>query len=161
MSVEPITSRIDPIDVWYVFAREHVSPDVARTVMGFEAWRDALVFDHPRMRRVILRHPAHDGGPPRHNRFGAVHWNDGSDLDDLDARARDGQDITGDLDSGIWCEVHPVTDISCGQPSVVAAVRVATSAVTSARLHRNRPSSHCPACGADGFPTHVEVLERG
>lgn len=92
------------------------------------------------------------------NIFGAVHWSDGRDLDDLDRRASAGNDISAELESGIFVQVTRVTDMVCGVESVVASIGTGLPAVTMERRRRADISYVCPQCGADRFPGHVEVF---
>ena len=154
MTVAPVDTHLDLGRVWFWPAGRHIDIEIARTLVGFDASVDALLIEHPRLRRVVLRY-----GDDM-NVFGAVHWSDGRDLDDLDRRASAGDDISGDLEAGIFVQVTRVTDVACGVESVVAAIGTGLPAVTMERRRRRRTDIAyvCPRCGADRFPGHVEVF---
>lgn len=154
MSAGVIDSRIDQQPVWYMLPSASLA-EVATAWIGFEDWSDALVRDHPRMRRVALRYPS---GAVH---FGGVLWNDGRDLHDLDRRAEVGQDISADLESGIWTEPQIVRDIVCGKRFVIAGAATGVGIVTPERRSAHGVSYTCPSCGSDRFPGHVEVFDHG
>lgn len=154
MSDVLIDSRIDRQPVWYVVGG--ASLDVcASSWVGFEEWADTLVRDHTRMRRVALRFPS---GAVH---FGAVHWNDDRNLQDLDRAAEAGDNISDDLEAGIWTEPQIVRDVACGERFVIAGAATGVGVVTPERRSAHDVSYICPSCGADRFPGHVEVFERG
>jgi hypothetical protein len=126
---------------------------------GYEYRIDVALDHHPRLRRaaVWFRLP---GDVVRI--FGALHWADGRDLDALDRELQadtvDPDRPESPFDVALFTVASDVTCQVCHSSSLVAVVDSALPLVSPARERQHPVSTHCPACGADRFRPHVEVL---
>ena len=90
-------STIDGRGATYFAAGEEIPTGESEGVRGYEFRDDSVAFDHPRLRRLILDMPMRTA---TNRYFGVVHWSDGTDLEELDRRARADGDISDDLQRG-------------------------------------------------------------
>lgn len=129
---------------------------------GYEYRKDALVGDHPRLRRVVVRlHLATDVL----RAFGVLRWTDAGDatlLDELVAAGLDTADpelLAIVLDGALFCTVHGVTCRVCHSSSMVATTEAGMPVSSLPRARRHVASHRCPVCGDDRYIGHYEVLE--
>ncbi len=112
-----LRAEIDGWELTYLCAGEEVPTDEASAVLGYDVRKESVVFDHPRARRVILDMPM-KASVNRY--FGVVHWSDGTDLEELDQRARAGDDLSEMLGAGLFCNLQDVQCLECGDNHLVA-----------------------------------------
>jgi len=148
-------SSIDRWELTYFCAGDEIPTDAAADVLGYDFRKESVVFDHPRARRVILDMPMKASV---HRYFGVVHWSDGTDLEELDQRARAGDDLTDGLGTGLFCNLHDVQCRECGNNHLVAVADGGNPVVTLARLSAHTFSTTCPTCGDASFIRHAELF---
>lgn len=151
-------SSIDGYPVTYISAGEEIPPAELDGLRSYEFRHDAAAFDRPRLRRAILEMPM-KSGPWRY--FGVVHWSDGTDLEELDRRARAGDDLTGALEGGIFCDVRNVQCLVCHTNHLVAVPDGGKPIVTPDRQRAHEFSSTCPTCGNTDYIRHAELFADG
>ena len=151
-------SSIDNRAVTYFSAGEEIPADESANVRGYDFRKDSAVFDHPRARRAILDFPM----KLRVDRyFGVVHWSDGTDLEEVDRRARSGEDLSDDLQRGIFCDIRSAQCMVCHNNHRVAVADGGNPVVTVARQRAHEFSTTCPTCGNTSFIRHAELFPDG
>lgn len=146
-----IASSIDGWEVHLVLAGDHLDPDgppVARL--------DEVTADHPRLRRAVVTFPMERRPPMRHH--GLLHWDDGTDLADLDRRARDGEDVHLDLERALFCDLRWARCLRCGRDHHLVTFDAGLPIVTAQRQRTHALERTCPSCGHDRFVPYAEQL---
>ena len=93
--------------------------------------------------------------------FGVVHWSDGTDLEELDRRARAGSDLSDDLQRGMFCNISSAQCLVCDNNHLVAVADGGNPIVTVARQRAHEFSTTCPTCGNTSFIRHAELFPDG
>jgi hypothetical protein len=148
-------TSIDGWAVTYFAAGEEVPTAEASGVRGYEFRKDSAVFDNPRARRVILDMPMKTA---TNRYFGIVHWSDGADLEALDQRSRAGEDLSEQLEAGLFCNLNDVQCLVCSNNHLVAVADGGNPIVTLARQRAHTFSSTCPTCGNTSYIRHAELF---
>lgn len=151
-------STIDGRGATYFAAGEEIPTGESEGVRGYEFRDDSVAFDHPRLRRLILDMPMRTA---TNRYFGVVHWSDGTDLEELDRRARADGDISDDLQRGIFCEIRSAQCMVCHNNHRVAVADGGNPIVTVARQRAHEFSTTCPTCGNTSFLRHAELFTDG
>jgi hypothetical protein len=154
----PVNIRVDGQSVLYLPAGVPVATKEVGLVAGLEPAEDALLLDHPRIRRVLTRVPR---SAPWH--FNLLQWNDGTDLDAFDKRVAAGEATDADFDAAILLEPMWVHCMGCGaglRALVVDPARVMLGRRLAQRLRGQRHATPCPACRLGLPSTVVELMPR-
>jgi hypothetical protein len=128
-------------------------------VKGFYPLVDAQLRSHPRLRRVLMT-VTRSGA----SLYYVLHWSDGSDLDLLDEKVRDGRVSDADFAGALIAEPRVVTCLACHARSGVLVVDSALSLFFGdhpgdvARLRAHDFKESCPACGEPWGLLVVEFL---
>lgn len=144
-------------------------------VSSWSARRSAVdqeLASHPRMRRVLwrLRDPHWKVGAPgwetKSKSYGflhsALHWWDGTNLDELDSRVRRGEADEQDFSGCVAGEPRSIRCLRCTASIDVVIVHTGDGPVGLAdqvRVDRHRYYRQCPSCGQDErWPLVAEFL---
>ncbi|MDT0264806.1 hypothetical protein RM844_00725 [Streptomyces sp. DSM 44915] len=137
----------------YLPAGERVPPTCA--LASFDAEEDARLADHPRVRRIVLRHR-----PRWVPTVQCLHWSDGADPRALDELVAEGVATDADFAGALPAQAVDLTCRRCGVPSRVLLAAPGTALLDDepARLRAHRWVERCPRCAGRWTANVLEIL---
>jgi hypothetical protein len=149
--------RVGSRSVTY-FAPGELLPLGESAAIGFDFAEDAALRAHPRLRRILTTLIR-----PEPKIYGVLHWSDGSDLDALDRKVRDGTAEDNDFATAVFAEPRTIICRGCEAQLRVLAVdpgQPLFAADRAERLRAHALKTSCPVCGGRlGVPV-VEFIEH-
>jgi hypothetical protein len=148
--------RIERSDVTYFVGGEVLGPEDSEAI-GYFLTEDSWFRFHRRLRRVLTTLVR-----PVPKIYGALHWSDGSDLDLLDEKIRNGQAVDADFAGALLTEPRTVGCLACEAEFRVLAVdtgRALFAGTLAERLRRHALKKSCPACGEPWTMLVVEFID--
>lgn len=144
--------------VVYLASGEPLASSVREDAQGFDLVEDRGLQGHPRLRRVLttLVRPT-----PRF--YGALHWSDGTDLDELDRKVLSDEATDGDFEGALLAEPRTIVCLNCEAHFRALAVdtgQVLFAKTLPERLRAHELRSSCPACNAALTIPIVEFLSE-
>jgi hypothetical protein len=169
-----LTVRLTGCRIVYLPAGEPVEFD--RIVSASVELRaaDAEVGVHPRLRRVLWRlgNPDWKIGPPGWDKksksrgflYSVLHWQDGEDLDELDAKVRRGEAGVSEFSGCLAAEVRRIMCLQCHASFEVVIAHAGDGPrglADRTRIDGHRFYRHCPSCAqSQRWPLVVEFLNQ-
>jgi hypothetical protein len=140
--------------VKYFPAGEAIAGVDREKLVGFDAHEDEELRYHPRLRRVlttlIRESPLF---------YGVLHWNEGTDLQEVDRRVRAGVAGPVDFEGAVYAELRTIVCRCCEAQVRVLAVDPGQALFASSlasRLRGHQFQKACPICKCKGeLPPHV------
>ncbi|WP_412537799.1 hypothetical protein R8Z50_18230 [Longispora sp. K20-0274] len=151
--VEGLTLRLGRREVVYYPAGVLVNSDEG--VADFDELEDRLLAEHPRMRRLVVRFR-----PMSPLRVYYLHWSNGTDLAELDARLSRGAGWGEDLGGAVVGEAVDIQCRNCGASHRIVMLE-ATDALFDDALARTRAHAyheHCAVCGVRWTASVLEFI---
>jgi hypothetical protein len=128
----------------YLTAGERLQFDDQDNPIGFDLLEDRDLEYHPRLRRVLTTLVR-----PQPTFYGVLHWNDGTDLEELDRKVLENKASDEDFAGALLAQPRTIICPNCESQLRVLAVDTgqALFAKTLAeRLRTHNLKSKCPVC---------------